>query len=329
MPTLVVYLINAYQPVQGDPVQVEVSGDEQVSVLLERVSIMLGRPLVDMGTTAQTPAVQNLRRPRLYLNGTIMELDRTFQDYNVVGEGTGNVLCDCRPCFPLLSPCHCAKVGVHSQTRKDIVQLTTVPGQRPPYKYQFVRTLRAAIYGKVKSCVKLHLQQDGTYAAHNPPERYACKIMLKQRMSFYNQNATIKSEDPLMELATQQFLGTCTGMPHPNVAGLVECCEDRQHIFAIMKFCNGGELYDFVGQCRANTHAGKPVACIPEKAARGIYRQIVVGLAHMHSCFVVHSDLTLENVMIEQGNPVGAKIIDFGTFFYLFFFLSSPFYFLF
>ena len=51
------------------------------------------------------------------------------------------------------------------------------------------------------------------------------------------------------------------------------------------------QLYDYTVRARATTHAGKACACLPEDHARGIYHQIVVGLSHMHSCFVVHSDL--------------------------------------
>ena len=318
MPIIQIYLLNSQDPVQNPPLQIEVSPNERIHVLLERISQNLGRHLVENNNQTQSPAVENLRQPRLYLNGTLMQLNQTFQDYNITTTtNVCNILCDCRPKFPLLGRANVTKVGT-DRAGKDIVQLTTVSSTQAPYKYQFVRTLRDAIYGKVKSCVKLYLQSDNTYAPRNPPEMYACKIIFKERMSFYNPNANVCSEDPLMELATQQFVGTCVGgRPHRNVMGLVECCEDQHHIFSLMEFCDGGELYDYVGNSRAYTASGNSVSCIPEDSARGIFTQIVHGLSHMHSCFVVHSDLTLENVMIEKGSPVIAKIIDFGKFFFI------------
>jgi hypothetical protein len=323
MAKVMVFLVNATHPIKGSPVQIEVSEEEQVHVLLERVSKTLGRPLVDMGTvSSSSQAIQSLRLPRLYLNGTLMELSHPFHTYGIGGASFGgggatatwNILCDCRPRFPLLTQCRVDKVGVDFE-RNPVIQLTTVAGSQAPYKYQFVKTLAKAIYGKVKLAAKFYLQADGTYAVSDPVEYYACKIMFKERMNLYNSSANIFSEDPLMELATQQFLGTCMGgHTHPNVMGLVECCEDRHHIFSVMNFLDGGELYDFVSRSRATTYHGKPVSCIPEPAARGIYHQVVQGLAHMHSCFVVHSDLTLENVMIGLGRPVSAQVIDFGEY---------------
>ena len=332
MVQVVVFLINAAHPIKGDPVQIEVSGEELVNVLLERVSKTLGRPLVDMGMFLNSSqAIQALRLPRVYLNGTLMELSNSFQTYGISdqnvsgGGGSGSavvaVVCDCRPRFPVLTPCHFDCVGT-DQSGKDVVQLTTVAGAQAPYKYQFVRTLSNAIYGKVKLVAKLHLQPDGAYRPSTPVEYYACKIMFKERMSLYNPTSTLlHSEDPLMELATQQFLGTCMGQQaHPNLMGLVECCEDRLHIFALMHFLDGGELYDFIARSRATTYHGKPVDCIPESAARGIYQQVVQGVARMHECLVVHSDLSAENVMIGLGPTVLAQVIDFGEFFFLFFF---------
>ena len=325
MVQVVVFLINATHPIKGDPVQIEVSGEEQVQVLLERVSKTLGRPLVDMGMFLNSsPAIQALRLPRLYLNGTLMELSNTFQTYgirdqNASGGGgssgsalTVAVVCDCRPRFPVLTQCRFDRVGT-DHFGKDVIQLTTVAGAQAPYKYQFVRTLAKAIYGKVKLAAKLYLQPDGAYRPSDPVEYYACKVMFKERMVLYNPTATLfSSEDPLMELATQQFLGTCMGRPHSNVMGLVECCEDRQHIFSLMHFLDGGELWSFIAQSRATTYHGKPVDCIPETAARGIYSQIVQGMAHMHECLVVHSDVSAENVMIGLGPTVLAQVIDFG-----------------
>jgi serine/threonine protein kinase len=315
---IIACLINSYAPVKGAPITIEADQEEPIQVVFERVAKVLGRNLVETNNTNhQQPslAVQQLRQPRLYLNGSKLDPLLQFQDQNLLNNNTYTLLCDCRPRFPLLTPCVLNQVGMDQATNRPIVQLTTVPGQQAPYKYQFVRTLATAIYGKVKSCVKLTLQQNGSYAPSDPqhPEMFACKLMHKDRMTFYNANATIFSEDPMMEMATQQYLGTCmNNQPHPNVCGLVECCEDQHFIFSIMPFSNGGELYDYTIQARSKTHNGKLVECLPEDHARGIYRQVVHGLRHMHACFVVHSDLTLENVMVENGQPVGAKIIDFG-----------------
>ena len=264
---LVICLINSYAPVKGDPVTVDAEEDEQIQVLLDRLATALGRPLVALSTLqTPSPAVEQLRQPRLYLNGQPLDLSHQFQDYHMVAHQTYTLLCDCRPCFPLLALCQCQQIGVDTSVHppKPIIQLTTVAGQQAPYKYQYVKTLATAIYGKVKSCVKLHLQQDGSYAAAQPHEMFACKIMLKERMRFYNPQANIFSEDPLMELATQQFLGSCQGSPHPNVCGLVECCEDRHHIFSVMPFSNGGEVRKQRSQifttvesyCKTCTHCG-------------------------------------------------------------------------
>ena len=66
---LQIYLLNSQDPVQN-PIQIEVLPNERIYVLLERISQILGRPLVENNNQTQSPAVENLRQPRLYLNGT-------------------------------------------------------------------------------------------------------------------------------------------------------------------------------------------------------------------------------------------------------------------
>jgi len=49
---------------------------------------------------------------------------------------------------------------------------------------------------------------------------------------------------------------------------------------------------------------------LPEDYVRTIFTQIVEGVAFMHSKSIVHRDLKLDNILINQNGEV--KIIDFG-----------------
>jgi len=49
--------------------------------------------------------------------------------------------------------------------------------------------------------------------------------------------------------------------------------------------------------------------CMPETLARSVFRQIVEGVSHMHSCGIAHMDLKLDNILIDDN--FNAKVIDF------------------
>ena len=77
--------------------------------------------------------------------------------------------------------------------------------------YEFVRTLRKCIYGKVKHAVRLIPAADGSYSRTS--DEVAIKVMSK---AIIEQGQL--QENPMIELASQQHLGT---PGHPNVLTLV------------------------------------------------------------------------------------------------------------
>jgi serine/threonine protein kinase len=81
----------------------------------------------------------------------------------------------------------------------------------------------------------------------------------------------------------------------------LEICHDAENIYSILEFCDGGELYDVIEESGA----------MPEAFARGFFRQILQGLAHLHQLGIAHRDLSLENVLFSRATN-NCKIIDFG-----------------
>jgi serine/threonine protein kinase len=76
--------------------------------------------------------------------------------------------------------------------------------------------------------------------------------------------------------------------------------EDDKYILIIMEYINGGNLFSFVKKRRK----------LSEKIAKFLFRQIILGIKHIHSKNIVHRDIKLENILIDLNNRV--KICDFG-----------------
>ncbi|KAJ6235187.1 protein kinase [Anaeramoeba flamelloides] len=89
-------------------------------------------------------------------------------------------------------------------------------------------------------------------------------------------------------------------MNHSNVIRLFDVFTNETHFFIVMEFVNGGELVDYL------TSKQK----IKAKAIKKIFVQILSGVDYCHQLQIVHRDLKLENVLIDQ--EMNIKIIDFG-----------------
>ena len=60
---------------------------------------------------------------------------------------------------------------------------------------------------------------------------------------------------------------------HPNITKILETFEDDKYIFIIMEYINGGNLFSFVKKRRK----------LSEKISKFLFRQIILGIQHIHS----------------------------------------------
>lgn len=171
---------------------------------------------------------------------------------------------------------------------------------RPPKRaYWIGRKLKKAIYGCVRSCTILKLQE-GTWQGDGgtwevTPRMAAVKIM--------DWNAVRElhgrhMEDPVKEVSAMQFI-TRDGS-HSNVMETLDVLQDEQYLYSFMPFCSCGELFGFV---QRDGRFSEPVA-------RHWFRQILNGLFHLQKMGVCHRDLSLENVLVDQFTR--SLLIDFG-----------------
>lgn len=88
---------------------------------------------------------------------------------------------------------------------------------------------------------------------------------------------------------------------HPNIIQLFEVIETSSYVVLVMEFASGGDLLRFVRQRRR----------LEESYARGLFKQLFDGVAHIHGLGVVHRDIKLENLLLDSFCCL--KIADFGV----------------
>ena len=88
---------------------------------------------------------------------------------------------------------------------------------------------------------------------------------------------------------------------HPHVVKIYETIETETHLVIVMEMCAGGDLLAYVRRRRR----------LRESVAKKIFRQLIEGLAYIHSKNIAHRDIKLDNVLLDADGNV--KIADFGV----------------
>ncbi|TRY60882.1 hypothetical protein DNTS_035148 [Danionella cerebrum] len=145
-------------------------------------------------------------------------------------------------------------------------------------RFELLETLGTGTYGKVKRAVE---RRSG--------DMVAIKTIRKEKIRNDLDRAHIRRE-----------IEITSSLLHPNIIRLYEVFESRERIVMVLEYAGGGELYDYI-QLKHR---------LSEDEARHYFRQITAAVHYCHQNGVVHRDLKLENVLLD--NNFNVKLADFG-----------------
>ena len=151
--------------------------------------------------------------------------------------------------------------------------------------YELMNTVGEGHFGKVCRCK--NKKED---------EMFAVKIINKTKLT-QNDLELIRHEKNLLSL-----------IKHENIISLKDFFEDKQNIYFITEFYEGGDLLSYIEEKQ------KLGEQITEKNCARIIRKIGQGISYLNYFGIIHRDLKPENIMF--GRPYNfktLKIIDLGV----------------
>jgi len=197
--------------------------------------------------------------------------------------------------------------------------------------YWIQRTVREAIYGRVLLAVVLrrrtpsgapndnaewevtenhcavkemswqHIRKERDRLAEDPIKEVSAMQYLKRWHGFNRQQQQQQAQQirPDGAVMSEGVLQSFQAILETNIMMPLDLLSDDRHLYSVMPYCNGGELFERLDLNERFT----------EEEARYWMYQVMNGLENMQNAGITHRDMSLENLLVHES---GALIIDMG-----------------
>ena len=126
-------------------------------------------------------------------------------------------------------------------------------------------------------------------------QSYAVKIIDVSRDWPLDADGLNLREQTMREINILRLVGG-----HENVIELLDVFDTPTYVFLLFELCVNGELFDHLEREER----------FSEKKARRIMKQVFEALKHCHSKGVIHRDIKMENILLDEDQNI--KLTDFG-----------------
>jgi serine/threonine protein kinase len=115
-------------------------------------------------------------------------------------------------------------------------------------------------------------------------------------------NKRMVNKNKVLKLLVENELQILQKTSHPKIVRTFEMLHDSKYFYIVMEFVKFGQLDDFL--------VSRRYLC--ESTVKKIIKQLFQALNNLHNLNIVHRDIKLENILIEDDETLSIKLTDFG-----------------
>ncbi|KAF3046025.1 hypothetical protein E8E12_010447 [Didymella heteroderae] len=116
-----------------------------------------------------------------------------------------------------------------------------------------------------------------------------------------DQDSTLHTDGKVIPFGLEREICIMKLLDHPNIVRLYDIWENRDELYLIMEYVEGGELFTYIHE-----QGG-----LIEIHVVHIFRQIIAALIYCHRISIHHRDLKPENILLDR-ETMTVKLVDFG-----------------
>ncbi|KAM3862214.1 serine/threonine-protein kinase Nek5 [Diretmus argenteus] len=113
----------------------------------------------------------------------------------------------------------------------------------------------------------------------------------------------LRKMSPREKEASKKEVTLLSKMNHPNIVTFFKSFQERNSLYIVMEYCDGGDLMKKINMQRG--------VLFTEEQIVGWFVQICLGLKHIHDRKILHRDIKAQNIFLTTGG-MKAKLGDFG-----------------
>jgi serine/threonine protein kinase len=168
-----------------------------------------------------------------------------------------------------------------SMEERDRLKMTLLDKKTTLEHYRFIKLIGKGSFGKV--LLALHKLTQAEVA-----------------IKVFDKSLILKDEYRKKRVSQEIYILKKLGN-HSKITRMLEVFETSTHLLMVMEYLPGGDLLTKV----------RYKGAIGETEAKGVFKQVVIGLAHIHCRSVAHRDIKLDNILLTKEGKI--KICDFGV----------------
>ncbi|KAF7719975.1 Uncharacterized protein PECH_008160 [Penicillium ucsense] len=114
------------------------------------------------------------------------------------------------------------------------------------------------------------------------------------------------ADEERLEISMKREVEILKALNHPSLVQLKAFGSDEKRALLVLDYCPGGDLFDY-----ATSGGGQPMG---PGLIRRIFAELVDAVRYLHSNYIVHRDIKLENVLLTMPHAAMVSVTDWRTY---------------
>ncbi|KAE8144628.1 protein kinase [Aspergillus avenaceus] len=174
-----------------------------------------------------------------------------------------------------------------------------------PRKYRKLRQLGQGTFSQVCLAVRMEMREEDDFGCRSSLQGVNAATQKLVAVKVIEHGPAGGADEERLEVSLKREVDILKSVNHPSLVQLKAFGSDEKRALLVLDYCPGGDLFDVA--------SSGPRPMSPELIRR-IFAELVGAVRYLHSNYIVHRDIKLENVLVTLPPGAMEEITDWRTY---------------